>query len=724
MLQFKIGDKVKISSELSMMGEHGDFDNGVGYISDMAEYAGQTVTINGILESRDCYRILEDCGNYLWSEDMFDIGKEIKIVPMQKVVEHTAVNQIDREQLLKEMYDTLEICQIYHPTDEGMNAIIDEWSEQKGCADVWEGNSVLDILSYHPDYVPEKGYIVKKNEYDRGVDISVITDVFANLDYTLMYPENNGIIKEVDIRPWSYAECMQYKVKLNRILDALGTEDGITWRGMSYEQVRHERNEWVKRLAILEDEYRIINDKCYSPDDANLIEKLRYLIDQIKHWAVTKAEKMTEDELLQPLLIDEHVVNCITNFEEQSGKTIRGIRVGQKFNKVINKILTETGVKDTWENYNKQIARLSDASSPTKFTRFTIISANPVDFWRMSFGSSWKSCHTIDKEGYYSPSDGGDGYEGMHASGTESYMLDPSSVVMYTVDKAYEDSDYELEPKINRCMFHLGEGKFVMGRVYPQGTDGEAEVYRQWRQIFQQIIAECMGVPNYWKTEKDRQEKIQQIRSRGTHYRDYEMSYCDIAGWSYLKPDADAKPSERKITIGATPICPCCGETHYVEDNIECERCNEEGVCCARCGWQSSPENMHEIDGDYYCEDCCFWCEYHEEWEIGDHIYVENYGDVCEDSVYFSDDFARCSHCGEYYYIGNGSGIDTENGEWFCCEGCAEDAGYVQARDGLWYPGDDLYYCEECDEYVTDSEWNEDMNMCNHCAEQREEEIA
>ena len=599
MAMYEVGDKITIISDLSVRGNRGEFDYGVGYNDDMDEYAGRTMTIKAVKRKENglvYYRCEEDDGDWMWSEDMLiTSAEEEKEERSMCTVEHKAVEQIDREQIMKEIYDTLDICQIYHPTDKGINTILDKWENAKGRTDICKGNSVLDLLSKHPDYVPEKGYIVKKNEYDRGVDVVVINDVLELIKYITRNPINSGLLNEVVVRPFSYRECRTYKDRLNEICNAMEISSDFRYRGMTRAEVEREWKRWADRVEILHDEYIICNGNCYSKDDDEKMQTVFDMVEKISNSINETISNLSEEQLLQPLLVDENIVKYI----EESGLGIRGVRVGQKFNKVINKILTETGIKDKWTDYNKQIARLGDAASPTKFTRFTIISANPVDILRMSFGKSWSSCHTIDKEGHYRPSDGGDNYEGMHASGPSSYLGDSSTVIMYTVDKSYDGNDYELEPKINRCMFHIGEEKFIMGRVYPQGTDGAEEVYRQWRQIFQQIMAECLGVPNYWKTEKNRDEKFNQIQSYGTHYRDYEMSYCDIAGWSYLKPTVDATPSTRKIKIGSTPICPCCGEEHWVDDNLECDCCNGYGRReCYNCGYEGDTENMHEINGE------------------------------------------------------------------------------------------------------------------------------
>lgn len=718
-MKYEVGDTVRIREDLAYQGEEGLYDSGVGYDDNMAEYAGRVLTIKSV--GPRFYKMEEDDGYYYWSEDMLDLEFGEMFIPKEeKNMVHDAVERINLDDVKANIYETLELCEIYHPTDKGIGAVLDNWKEKKGRADVWNGNSVLDVLSKHPDYVPEKGYIVKKNEYDRGVDSKVIVNVLGQIEYATNHP-TSYILKPVEIRPWSYMECSNIVDRMERISQGLAADpSNMRYRGMTYEEVVAEKETWIKRMNILSEEYYIMGGNCYNCDDIDKMDKLTHLIHKIKNKISEQITDMTEEELKQPLLINEEIFNMIEN----SGLEIRGIRVGQKFNKVIGKILTETGVKDGWSNYNKEFARLCDAASPTKFTRFTIISANPVDYYRMSFGSSWSSCQTIDKCGYYRPSRGGDSYEGMHASGTSSYQGDESSIIMYTVDKSYEGSDYEMQPKINRCMFHLGEGKFVMGRVYPQGTDGEEEVYRQWRNIFQQIIAECMGLPNYWKTLKDVNEKCAQIESEGTHYRDYECGYCDIAGWSYIKPTAETTPTTKYIKIGSQPICPQCGRAHWKDDNIECSSCRSDFEYeCACCGAVRDREDMHEIDGEWYCEECCFYCEYHQEYERGDSYYVHNYGDVCEYAIYESGDFATCEYCGDHYYIGNGDdGITTEDGYWFCDSSCAENADYTLCDDDCWYRSSETHYCEVCGQTVHDRDWDDELEMCTRCAEERSDD--
>ena len=614
------------------------------------------------------------------------------------MVEHNAINQINKADVMEKMWDTLNLCAIYHPTDNGMEVIYDEWAENKGNTGVWNGMSVLDIISKHPDYVPEKGYIVKKAEYDRTIDFEIIREVLCDiLDVAYM------VRKEVELKPFTYMEMHQLFRQYDSIVDYCGYFDHpelVTYNGMSLSELRAERSKWKQKCNEADRRNDIVVDgdcNTFTSESYEQYKAFRRLVNNLISWINVKkdnCEDTESNEIYEPLLIDKDVFNWINDSE----LGIKGIREGQTFNKVMIKILTQLGFNTKWYEYNKEVARLGDASIPKKYTRFTILSANLVDYWRMSFLKNASSCHTIDKAGNFIPSRGGQNFNGIHASGTESYMFDSSSLIMYTVDENYEGNDYELQPKINRCMFHVGEGKFIMGRIYPQGKDGEKEVYKQWRNIFQTIIAECLDIPNYWKTEYDEYNKLDQIKTSGTHYPDYEMDYCNIAGWSWHKPFPDSEPSKRIIKIGHDPICPCCGDEHCVEDNLECEDCqnseNEFTEYCHDCG-----KRIQTDTDEYYTDGCgTYWC-------CLSHANYDNYYEVEDDDyVYYEGDIWYEESTNTYWSCDD-EAVETADGTWFHNEDAAKDEGYI------YYPADDAWYPEG--DYETDALTGEDFPYWN-----------
>lgn len=368
--------------------------------------------------------------------------------------------------------------------------------------------------------------------------------------------------------------------------------------------------------------------------------------------------------------------------------------------------------------FDQKYTELADAISPLTITRYTLISINPIDFWTMSFGDSWSSCHTINKEGVGDIGYNGDNYSGCYSSGTESYMLDETSLVFYTVDKTYDGIDFELQGKHNRCMFHIGEDKIVQGRVYPQGNDGATDLYRNIREIMQKVWADAANIPNLWKNVKGTSECGDVTSHIGTHYKDV-LCYSDC-NVSY-----HGEKNFKKIVIGHNPICPCCGKEHYNQEAIECEDCFDETAECACCGYRYDREDMIEIDGEYYCDECTFYCEYHGRREPGEPTWVENMQEyVCEDALYYSGDFERCDYCDEWIYTRGGDCIEAYDGKYFCDEDCAKRAGYIYTEeDWAWHPESDFVVCDGCGALYLEENTEEidGKHYCEDCASDMEE---
>ena len=152
------------------------------------------------------------------------------------------------------------------------------------------------------------------------------------------------------------------------------------------------------------------------------------------------------------------------------------IHKGMKATKYIGKMCRELGL-DKDEKYNKKFTEFCDGFSPKEMKRITVLSWNPLDYLRMSMGNSWASCHTIDINNNSS------GYGGMYCGGTLSCMLDEVTVEFYTVDSDYEGNDFELQPKIERCMFYIDPERnyFIQSRMYPQCNDGALGIYKSVR---------------------------------------------------------------------------------------------------------------------------------------------------------------------------------------------------------------------------------------------------
>lgn len=224
------------------------------------------------------------------------------------------------------------------------------------------------------------------------------------------------------------------------------------------------------------------------------------------------------------------------------------VREGMKTSRAFNRVCNFYGV-DKAPKYNKLFAQYADMVSGLKRKLKFFISVNPIDYLTMSFGVNWASCHTIDKTNRrHMPNN----YSGMYCAGTVSYMLDSTSIITFVHD--HVPTDWE-DGKIYRCMFHYGDNILVQGRVYPQGNDGNTDLYKVFRNYVQDELSPLIGLTDTVWRKKDNGRVSSNVNSRGSHYRDYTtFSYCNV---SYPRERSDS--SDNVIEIGHVGICPYCG---------------------------------------------------------------------------------------------------------------------------------------------------------------------
>ena len=356
---------------------------------------------------------------------------------------------------------------------------------------------------------------------------------------------------------------------------------------------------------------------------------------------------------------DRNVTEATVKYLAEAIPEVR-VHVGEKTSRVVNKICKFLGY-DKHPNYNREFAKYADALSPMTIKRHTVLSINPLDYLTMSFGNSWASCHTIDKENRRGMPNS---YEGQYSSGTMSYMLDPSSMVFYTVDASYDGKEYWTQPKINRQMFHWGENKLVQSRLYPQGNDCDGSAYEPYRHIVQEIISTIFDFPNLWNTTKGTQAASRYINGQGTHYEDY----CYFNNCRLCRPKDDA--NERYFTVGAEPICIECGRRHDVSENINC--CHSVRYC-EDCGCRIDDEDDEYWVGDYvYCRDCVSYCE--------------SCGGYHRDEEYYIESEQRyiCEYCLDNRYV--------------YCDCCHR---YEPSDRVRYIEEEDIYICEDCEDEVS-----------------------
>lgn len=399
------------------------------------------------------------------------------------------------------------------------------------------------------------------------------------------------------------------------------------------------------------------------------------------------------------------------------------VHSGEKTSRVVNKICKYMGY-DKHPDYNRRYARFADALSPMKIKRHTVLSINPLDYLTMSFGNSWASCHTIDKQNKRCMPNS---YEGQYSSGTMSYMLDQVSMVLYTVDASYEGNEYWSQPKICRQMFHYGEDKLIQARLYPQGNDGDDEAYKPYRELVQEIISTIFEFPNLWTTTKGSGAISRYVYTEGTHYPDYHnFETCRICR-------VKDRENENCITIGASPICIECGERHDCESNIN--HCTGQGYRCECCGEWINEDETYWINGEPYCNDCVSYCDICDEYHRGESIYIPSEDrSVCEYCLEYY--YTYCEDCDEYVHSDNATYVESVD-RWVCND-CLEEnyvrcdiCGTYHEENKITCDGHDERICDDClEERYTQCDdcgsWypNEEIEdgLCEHCKEAKEQE--
>ena len=486
----------------------------------------------------------------------------------------------------------------------------------------WEKNKadLLEKFRKHPNWDEENLAIVfRESEYERALNNSAISDFNEWVDKIIRKK-----ISEVS-RKKEYDEAYLKKEKFG---DAVYYLNNSCFNGMNlmingepartvlkekYNEAYSEYNEIANETTIL----------LGVRVDVETDTKYRRVILALRDFLGVESNFATEE-------LAEKVNNRIPEIEAVAGQKIS--RIIQKICKTIDLDkyveINDYGTYTRDDGYNRQYAILCNEINPIKYKRITVISLNPIDYWSMSHGYNWKSCHYV-----------GDDDDGCYSSGTESYMLDRTSVIYYVIDENYEGREYYTQKKINRAVFCIGEeGNAILeARVYPDDRDGgDNSLGKQFRDVMSKVISDIYNVNNYWSIVKGSSECGNRTRSYGTHYRDY-VEYSN--GVMMINKSYDG---EVCIEIGHDPICPVCGEEHGETENIICSDCLNE-------------------------------------------------------SRY--DNPKTCNRCGDRFDGDDDEAVHTEDGSWYCCESCARDDGYRRDSDGYWYLKDELYYCEDDKDY-------------------------
>lgn len=268
----------------------------------------------------------------------------------------------------------------------------------------------------------------------------------------------------------------------------------------------------------------------------------------------------------------------------------------------VDKLMGEHGDNPTLKRvkpYNAVFARLADSLNPVEISKTGILSIHPCDFLEMSSKrNAWHSCHCLADGGY--------------RAGCQSYMGDGVSMIFYTVDEDIRH-DFRLAPRLTRQVFCYQDGLLLQSRLYPDNNSDTRTLYRS---VVQRAIAQCEGIPNLWKTKRDRKDFEHQIVTveNAMHYPDYECS--NYAVMSYLH----GMPCEMILEIGSQSLCFCCGEPLSWHNETKCTGCDHV-VVCKDCGQVIAKASAIRYDGAYYCGECALQCDHCHEIRLRDTLH-------------------------------------------------------------------------------------------------------
>ena len=507
----------------------------------------------------------------------------------------------------------------YHATETGCDAIVDEWKKNKG--DNFD-NRFKDIRGYNA----EQHCIVLDSKLFRAFDPRAIKLFF---DYL---PIDCRQISRLDGRTTKEWKDLYFKYKyIKNALDELPAEC-VNYHGYANA---------VTMMSVAKKNYDIAYwMPKYTEESTQEYEKRQKVVAYLRE----KVQQFTDDEVAQFINDLYPIIKAVS---------------GQKMSKMVRKWCTSIGM-DKYEGYRfeAEYAKYADAINPLELDEVLILSWNLLDYLTMSFGNNWTSCHSIDKENIHGWTGSAAGYRGCYSSGTLSYALDNTSLIVYAIKKSDLEKGipYWNLPKIHRQMFHVdanGGHTIIQGRLYPDdqsdcGNSTDSSAYQQYREIVQSIIAQAFNIPNLWNVKRGTDACGDFVYdSLGTHYRDYyHYSNCNV---SYNTTFDD----KIQLCIGRAPICPSCGCSHDEEVWCTCEDCRDDRIECEDCGCHYDREDMIAIDGYRYCRDCAMYCDYHQEWEHGDgDNFIHGYGHVCNcalDELLDYREVFQCEWSREFY---------------------------------------------------------------------------
>lgn len=457
--------------------------------------------------------------------------------------------------VLKQSNILLDKCKIY-----GENAEDREGLMKNIEASIEAKSWLMEIFKNSP-YHNGKGQLILPMEIERPVD----EDVIHNFSEYIREIARRYLLPEAQINGYTYHSACEHCGKIRRYIDAVNymrlESDDVIIEGVHYTYYKDLYNELNSIIHDFESKYYYIYG-CYTEMEN------KYKYDKILKLAYAI------DNCISHLLENEDDITALSEAFPNSQ-----CRNGVKISRCVQKCLKEIGLYDIVmehekQNFNRKYAAWTDAVSPMKIKKWSVLSINFVDFLTMSHGDTWTSCLNTDKQRLFT---GGMWSEGFNSKRVLDYATDSSTMVFYTINENYDGDEFELQPKQTRQLFHFGEGKLVQARLYPQSNVSRRVIYNQYRANVEHLLANALGEANLWSSPVRGE-----IECNGNVVKvpyDYDstgsfIDFLDIACHGYnendfqdevnyvvLKGSLDKKDNGIPMIVGSTnTYCITCGK--------------------------------------------------------------------------------------------------------------------------------------------------------------------
>ena len=310
---------------------------------------------------------------------------------------------------------------------------------------------------------------------------------------------------------------------------------------------------------------------------------------------ITRTYTLSKNRFDHPLTL------MVTNPDGEAKKF--SVQKGSKVVPFIGKLVKWLGIE---EGYEKFRIDHSMALNTSKLEGTLCLSIHPLDYMTMSDNeSNWSSCMSWQGCGCY-------------RAGTVEMMNSGMVLVGYFKSKSESmpmpNYSGEWNSKKWRELFIVNPELIMNIKSYPYENDELTLGCLKWiRELVEKNIGWTNFNKKFGKWDPDDGWNFGGYESvqfdTGFMYNDIEEAYT--RHFYYI---TEGDHSEDRLYCGYSGdfICMACGEYGQPDDDGEgsssslvCEDCAPERYYCERCGrWEYDLEDMHYINGYYYCDSC------------------------------------------------------------------------------------------------------------------------